>query len=486
MSRMSRQAGLLSTVDMFRFGIKTLIGIALARILTKEDYGSYRQLFLIYTTFSTLLLLGIPQSLMYFIPKAADETEQRRIISRTLNLISVLALVFMLGLYLLRHPIANLMNNPGLADLLVLFAIYPVFMFVTQMFNSTMLSLKRPQSMARFTLFSILCDLVLILSIALVTKDLRYIVVGVLVSAFLQWIYARINLGRFAVGTDWKEIKGLRQQLGYSLPLGLASIIGLLAVQLDKFVISGYFSTEQFAVFAIGAMELPFISILTNSVNSIILPHISSGKNIAEAVEIYRASVRKNALIIFPLAAIFVLFASPIIRILYTAGYIESVPYFRVYLLTVPLRAATFGIIFLAFNHTRTILINALFTMILNLILNLVLVRYLGMMGPALSTVLVTYLSAAFYILAIRYKLQIDPRSLFPVNALIRTGVAMLIAGLLCLPFLYLTMNDYLKLVLGVVMFGTLYLLLCTVFRAILPYDRQFIMSLFRRRSGDQ
>ncbi len=494
---MSRQAGMLSSVELFRFGIKTCIGIALARILTKEDFGSYRQLFLIYTTFSTLLLLGIPQSVMYFVPKASDDTQRRKIISRTLNIVSLMGLMFALALFLLRHPISILMNNPDLSSLMVLFAIYPVFMFITQIYSTIMLSLQRPQSMARFTVFAVLSDLVLILSVAVLTKNLDYIVMGVLVSAFGQWIYARIKLSGYVYrdlrvdgsvssnhcGTDrGSPYPALKEQLRYSLPLGLASIIGLLAIQLDKFVISGFFAPEQFAVFAIGAMELPFISILTNSVNSVILPHLSARQNIPEAIEIYRASVRKNALLIFPLAAIFALFATPFIRILYTSNYIDSVPFFRVYMFTVPLRVATFGIIFLAFNRTRIILANAVFTLVLNCILNLILVRYMGMMGPALSTVLATYLSMVYYVVITKSKLGIDPVALLPLAAIARTGGAVLVAGLLCVPLLYVYMNDMLKLALGSALFGILYLIFGVLLGAILPYDRQFIVSLWKRR----
>ena len=64
MSELSKQAGMLSATEFFRFFVKSLIGIALARLITPAELGSYRQLFLIYSTFSTLLLFGIPQSLL--------------------------------------------------------------------------------------------------------------------------------------------------------------------------------------------------------------------------------------------------------------------------------------------------------------------------------------------------------------------------------------------------------------------------------------
>ncbi len=83
MSDLSRQAGLLTLADFVRFSIKTLIGIALARILSPADLGTYRQLFLIYGTLSGILLLGFPQSLLYYIPKSDDPEKTKRLISRT-------------------------------------------------------------------------------------------------------------------------------------------------------------------------------------------------------------------------------------------------------------------------------------------------------------------------------------------------------------------------------------------------------------------
>ena len=45
----SKQAGILTTAEFIRFGFKTIIGIALARILLPVELGSYRQLFLFFT-----------------------------------------------------------------------------------------------------------------------------------------------------------------------------------------------------------------------------------------------------------------------------------------------------------------------------------------------------------------------------------------------------------------------------------------------------
>ncbi|MDD3235040.1 MAG: oligosaccharide flippase family protein, partial [Candidatus Cloacimonetes bacterium] len=166
MSELSKQAGMLSATEFFRFFVKSIIGIALARLITPAELGSYRQLFLIYSTFSTLLLLGIPQSLLYFLPKSKTAEDQKRIISRTLNIVSLLALIFAIAIFALKGFIAVKFNNPSLRPLLLIYAIYPLFIFITQLFSSIMLGLKRPLQAAKFTLFAVFTDFVLILGVA--------------------------------------------------------------------------------------------------------------------------------------------------------------------------------------------------------------------------------------------------------------------------------------------------------------------------------
>ena len=471
----SRQAGMLTAAEFIRFGFKSLVGIFLARILTPADLGTYRQLFLIYATFSTLLLLGIPQSVLYFLPKLRHIDSKAEFITRAMNLITLLAFVFGLGIFLFRGLIARIFNNPQLDALLLLFAVYPLFLFVTQIYSSVMLGLKQPAKTAVFTLFSVGTDFVLILGVALLTRNLSLIVLAVMLSAFLQWAYAQWQLSGFRAKTTF-DPSFYRDVFQYSLPLGLASIVGMLSVQLDKLVISGFFTPEQYAVFSIGAMELPFISILNNSVNAILLPHVSADPG--QLSDVYRASVRKNALIIFPFAALGFLFAKPLITLLYTDVYLAAVPYFRVYLLILPLRVATYGIIFMALKKTKYIMTNAIVTLGLNLILNLILVKTIGMMGAAIATVIVTWLSVALYLHWIKNKLQLSLKALFPVKAIVKTALVAAAAGLLSAGVLWIFGGDWGFQFLSLGVYLISYLGLGRLLNAILPYDVDYVRNL--------
>jgi O-antigen/teichoic acid export membrane protein len=262
----------------------------------------------------------------------------------------------------------------------------------------------------------------------------------------------------------------------------------MLSMQLDKFVISGFFPPEQFAVFSGGAMELPFITIFSNSINSVLLPGISSQDNTSEVAKIYRGAVRKNALIILPMATLFFLFAEPIIVFLYSSRYIAAVPFFKVYTLILPLRIATFGIIFMALGKTRQVLYNAVFTLTANLVLNLVLVRYMGMMGAALATVLVTWMAAALYVIWMKTKLHLKLSEFFHFPPLIRTAGACLGAGLTAYFAMMSIPHQLLSLTVAFCLFIGVYFLLGLWLKAILPYDiaiyKEFLSKLLHRGKG--
>ncbi len=478
MSKLSKQAGLLGAADFFRFGLKSLIGIALARLITPGELGTYRQLFLIYSTFSTLILLGIPQSLLYFLPKVSTDVQRKALIARTLNLVSLLGLLFALGIILCRHEVAYRFANPRLSELLLLFALYPIFMLVTQLYSSVMLGLKQALRAAKFTIFAIGCDFILILGTALITRNLNLIIIALIVSAFLQWGYAQVHLWSYHSWFDGTIYSGLKEQMHYAVPLGISSIIGMLSVQLDKFMISGFFTPEQFAVFSIGAMELPLVGILANSVNSVLLPHLSSSHP-REMGDLFSGAVRKNALIVFPLTVLFFIFAEPLMVFLYGHIYAEAAQYFKIYLLILPLRIATYGILFQAFGKTKLIMLISIFTLFSNAFLNFFMIRKWGMQGAAFATVIVTWLSVVIYLILMRRNLRLRLLSLFPVARIIRTALVALLSALPVYILFVVTAFPLLRVVFGSGLYLLSFLIMGRLLGIILDCDLEFIRSLF-------
>ncbi|MCB5268225.1 MAG: oligosaccharide flippase family protein, partial [Candidatus Cloacimonetes bacterium] len=272
--------------------------------------------------------------------------------------------------------------------------------------------------------------------------------------------------------------------LDYTIPLGLSLLVGVLSVQLDKLMISGFFNPEQFAVFSLGAIELPLIGIIINSVNAILLPNISAlDKN--SMSDIFRASVRKNAILVFPLTVVFFIYAREFITFVYGNIYLESALYFRIYLLLLPLRVATYGIIFQARGKTRLVMYDAIIMLFLNAILNYLLIRIWGMKGAAWATVIVSWLILLVYLWQIKYPLELKLSALFPIPQLIRNAICALLPLAAVIPISALISSSFIRMIVGGSLYMLLYLGVCRLLRVILPIDVDFALSLlkFRKQS---
>ena len=106
----------------FSAGMTFLIPVVLARLLDLTEYGTFKQFFLLATTLYLALTLGMPQSLYYFLPRAAGE-EHRSYLTQTL-LWLLGAGVLVAGFLLLATPVIEWVGGPALAAMRVPMAIF--------------------------------------------------------------------------------------------------------------------------------------------------------------------------------------------------------------------------------------------------------------------------------------------------------------------------------------------------------------------------
>jgi O-antigen/teichoic acid export membrane protein len=190
--------------------------------------------------------------------------------------------------------------------------------------------------------------------------------------------------------------------------------------------------------------------------------------------------------LIIPIAALCFVLASDIITLLYSDRYGSASIYFRIYLIALLVRVGSYGILFQALNRTKYILYNAIFTLALNLGLNLILVNTpLKMKGPAIATVIVTYASMALYLFWIKSKLKFQLSKMIPWMQIARTLASALLAGVISYLSILLVESIWLNLIIGGSTFIVSYLTSAYLLGAILPYDiasmKTYIQGLVQR-----
>ena len=70
----------------------------------------------------------------------------------------------------------------------------------------------------------------------------------------------------------YKGNVGIWEQLKYCLPLGISGYVGVMGKQLDKLLISYFFTPIDYAVYSRGAIQIPFITEIPAIINSILMP----------------------------------------------------------------------------------------------------------------------------------------------------------------------------------------------------------------------
>jgi len=431
--RLSIQAGAVS-LGRILVRLSGLIGAAiLSRYLTKDEYGTYRQVFLVYNTLLPLVVLGLPMSINYFIPQLPTKGAQKGFVIQTYGLLALLGLLFSLGMYILAPSLAQWFDNPSLVVLLRVFSLAPLVTLPVKFYQQLLISLRMPRlsaglsaALAAGRIISVIVPVVLGLPLSAVFVSV--IVFFVLQSAVVGWVIFRpFRNVRKSWNPSW-----LREQLRYAIPLGINSVIGLLAYQIDKIMISSYFSTEQYAVYVNGAVEIPLIGILTGSIAAVLMPEMVRRYREGQPESILRlwqASILRVSLIILPTMVLFLLYAPQLLTLLFSEKYAESSLFFRIYLAALPIRAASYSTVLLALGLSRVVWRYSLAMLVTNAVLNFLLIHAIGMAGPAVATVISLYTLAFVQTRRISRELGMSLASTFPWRGLAMRLVAAILAG---------------------------------------------------------
>jgi O-antigen/teichoic acid export membrane protein len=418
--RLAGDAAMLAAAALLTQGAGLVGTVALARILPIQEFGSYQQLLLLYGIVAPLLFGGVPAALTYFLARAESDEERRGWAFDGIVALAVLGALFGVLLVILRHPLAELLNGDSqLAAAIGLLAPYAVLTFVAAATPNALIPVGRASLSARLSAVSALVYVALIVIAAAVHPDVRALSVAMGISGAFSATLGVVAVGR-AIGyrVRWH---GLSTRAGrflrYGIPLALTGLAGLLGFQFDRLVISARYSPEVYAVYAVGAVELPLTAIVQQSINSVLLPELTvrhRDGDLPGVAALWRETIRKTSLIILPLFVLFLILADDLVRLVFGPRFEDSVAIFRIYLLLMPLRVATYGIIPMAIGRTRINLVASLVVLGSNVVLALALVGPLGLKGPAWATVIATALTAVYYIVRLRGLLGLSIGTLFP------------------------------------------------------------------------
>jgi O-antigen/teichoic acid export membrane protein len=374
------KAGPLVLARMFSAGLTQIIPLVLARVLAKEEYGTYFQLFLIASTLYYVLPFGVVQSLYYFVPRAE---EKRPWLGQTLLYMSGAGLVAAGLVWGLLGPMARYCNNPALLDHRAALAVYTAFLLGAFPLEISLTSQGRTKHSAIVYIVSDVVRTAAMVVPCLLGFGLRGMMLAAAGFAFLRYVATWVVVPRGSTG-PWGRAGLWREQLVYAAPFGVAMALSFPQQNAHLYLMMGAVAPALYAIYRVGCNQLPVVDLLYTPASEVLmvrLGELEKQGRLEEGVAAFREVASKLAFVFLPLAAFFFAAAPEFIRTFYTADYLQAVPIFRVSVLGVVLAILPMDGVLRARGHTRTIFLVYLLKAVVTVPLVWLGVRHLGMMG---------------------------------------------------------------------------------------------------------
>ena len=404
------------------------IPIVLVRFLDQTEYGTYRELFVIYGSLMMLAPFGMAESLYYFVPR--DPTQAGRYAANTVASLVGVSLVCVAGGLLFGPAIARYFGNQALADLMPYLAVFLALMLLSVALEMVMIARKR-YALAAGTYAGLdVVKAAALIAPGAVLGTVQGVLIGAIAFAVVRLAFVIRFLWR-EFGRDLRlDVARWKEQLAYALPFGAAVIIEVAQVNYHQYAVMRWFDTTTFAVYAVGCLQIPVIDLLVASAANVMMVAMAEHRGEpAVLLSLWQGTIARLALVFVPTVVLLQLVGADLIVTLFTTQYAAAVPIFLVSTMFILLAALPVDGALRAFAKTR-------FLFVMNLIRLAIVagsiawfVATFHLVGAVLVTVVATGLVKILAVHRIARLLGVPIWRALPWRALAATAAAALIAA---------------------------------------------------------
>ena len=319
------------------------VPLVLARHLSRDAFGSYKEFFLVAMTITLTGQLGLTQSLYYFLPRGGPE----RGAFITQAIVGLTAVGALAGLTLLALPFGGPFRVP--------LALFAATALATTPLEATLTSQGRiGLSAAVYVIFEVLRGA------ALVTGALLHGLGGAI------WGATFVMLFRFG-SVIVLHVQGLlphgrptratwKRQLGYALPYAASAILYVVQRNLGQYVVSIHFDAATFALFSVALFHLMTMDMVYTPISEVLIVRLgksAAAEDWASARAHFHDATLRLAELFFPFAALMWAIGGVLVPTLFSQKYAGSVPIFWVITLEIPIGVLALDAVMRAAAETR-------------------------------------------------------------------------------------------------------------------------------------
>jgi O-antigen/teichoic acid export membrane protein len=423
----------------FGFVATFMVPMVLVRVFDQGEFGTYKQLFLIYSTLYCVAQLGMSEGLFYFLPGAPENGG--RYARNAMLVLGAAGAVCLALLWLTQGVIAGWFNNDQLVGRMPLIGAYLLTMLVSAVLEIVMTSQKR-HGMASITYAGsdLLRSLLLITPVLWFGQSggLDWLLWGAIVFGMLR-LAVTLHYLRFEYGANLRMDGALaRTQLAYAAPFSIYVLIEVMQINMHMYVVSFHFDAATFAIYAVGCLSLPLVDFLMSSTCNVMMvrmrEYLLKGAA-SQVLVIWRDTTRKLLLLYAPLVGCLLTVAHEAIVLLYTDSYAASVPVFMVWITAVLFIGLLTDGVLRVYAQIKFLTFLGLAKLILIATTIPWYLQTFGLLGAVLATLQTTALTKALALARIKSVLRCNMAQLLPWGSmggiLLAAAAAMLPAMLL-------------------------------------------------------
>lgn len=326
-----QRAILLTTARLLGIALSFLIPIYLSRSLEVAEYGTYKQIILLFWFSQVALNLGLDDSAYYYLRWDPKRTALYCFNALIFN--TALTTLLGLGLYFFRDAIGAALNNPELPQYLPWLGLLIFLTINSMILEGILLGLNHFRKRLYLEIGTELLKAVAILAAFYFWGDLfvvLYFLCTIMGLRFLATLDL-IHTTKVREGLSYRDAGShFMAQLKYGLPLGATRVLQNI-LNMEKLLISSFFSLRDYTYYSVGSFENPIVNASQASfyeLANIEMVDAMKREDKALALEIWRNMIRKLSLIVVPILIFSTFFATPIITLVFSEKYLSSVPYF--------------------------------------------------------------------------------------------------------------------------------------------------------------
>lgn len=361
--------------------------------LTAAEYGAMELFYSVAAVVASVLGVGLAHAALRFYFEYDKQSDRNAVISTCVAVTALISTFGLLTIFFIREKIVTLLfGNDDYAMVLAILLVSIFFELSSQVYFAYIRAIEKPVLFVGISLVKLLLQISLnTVFLVFNGEGLEGAIKANTAAVFLGWIIL-FSYTTFRCGIPF-HVRKMREILSYSLPFLYSSVVGVVYVNMDRFVINAMIGVEALGVYALAVKIAQLIQALV-------------GEPFSKAYGAYRFSIMKQAdagevqnraLVLVLAIATFVgggivVFAGPVIEVLSAPVFFQAAQFIPLlvfmYVLKIFVYTAQTGI--LVHKKTFEIFKISLMSLVISLVSHLVLGYFFKVWGICVAQILTT------------------------------------------------------------------------------------------------